>query len=139
MNVYRNMQRGRDVQERKKKRKKDGNASAIRCQDKESEFPFSRRSTEGIGPRAGSSYDRISHWRTRRAPAVDTSCHLSWLTTTGRSRSISDIYRQGYLESFMQPPLLRRRRLFRTSSIEDSINSIVRPFAKDSTSSNISE
>lgn len=94
MNVQR--ERGRDVQERKKRgwrgrEKRDGDARAIRCQGKESEFPFSRRSTEGIGPRAGSSYDRISHWRARRSPAVDTSCHLSRLTTAGRSRSISDI------------------------------------------------
>lgn len=110
---------GRDVRKErregeKKGGKRDGDARAIRCQGKESEFPFSRRSTEGIGPRAGSSYDRISHWRTRRAPAVDTSCHLSRLTTTGRSRSISDIP-SGISNPLCSRRLLRRRRLFRAS------------------------
>lgn len=53
---------GETSKRKEKKNKRDRGARAIRCQGKESEFPFSQRSTEGNGPRAGSSYDRISHW-----------------------------------------------------------------------------
>lgn len=114
----------KEIKKERKKKETEAHARyAAKC--KESEFPFSRRSTEGIGPRAGSSYDRISHWRTRRVSAVDTGCHLSRLTTTGRSRSISDI------PPGISNPLCsrlffvdvdrRRRRLFRASSVNDSI------------------
>lgn len=41
---------GRESQSQKWKGKSDVDARAVRCESKESEFPFSRRSAEGIGP-----------------------------------------------------------------------------------------